>query len=382
MERARGRPSVGAMKGPAYAAWRDWQAERGPAALVAAAVLAANPHNSQAWTFRIADDAIDLYADLGRSTGALDPLHRELHVGLGCALENLLLAAPANGYRATLTLLPESGHVAHVALAPGPVERSPLYEAIPHRHTDRSAFAALPVPAAVLERLAALAEDGTRLLWAADTAHVGRLLVDAARAVTRDEEQSRDSFRLFRASAADIERHKDGLTLDVMGLPALTTRLAKLLPATSRPKADAFWVKSTERTQTRTAAAYGLVAVPDGACDRDRLNGGRLLQRAHLWATANGLALGHMNQLTERVDRERQLGLEPEFTTAAQRLTPAGWDLLATFRLGYPRTRAGRRESPRRPAAEVVPNPSTGRRRACSPSPGRARSPAPRRGRA
>jgi len=353
MERGRGAPSVGAMKGPAYTAWRQWQDTSGPSALVAAAVLAANPHNRQAWTFRIADDAIDVFADLNRSTGALDPLNRELYVGLGCALENLLLAAPANGYAATLTQLPEPGHVAHVTLAPGPVERSPLYEAIPHRHTDRSAFAERPVPAAVLAQLAALAQDGTRLVWAQDTAHVGRLLVDAARAVTRDEAQSRDSYRLLRSSNRDVQRHKDGLTLDVMGMPALTTRLAKLLPATSRPKADAFWIKTTERTQTRTAAAYGFVAVPDSADDRDRLSGGRLLQRIHLWATANGLALGHMNQLTERADRERQLGLEPVFTHAVERLTPNGWDVLATFRLGYARGRDGQRESPRRPAAEV-----------------------------
>lgn len=354
MECRRGARSVGAMKGPAYTAWRQWQDASGPTALVAAAVLAANPHNSQAWTFRIADDTIDVFADLDRSTGALDPLNRELYVGLGCALENLLLAAPATGYAATLTLLPEPGHVAHVALTPGSVERSSLYEAIPHRHTDRSAFAERPVPPELLEQMAGLAEAGTRLVWASDTARVGRLLVDAARAVTRDEAQSRDSYRLFRSSNRDVQRHKDGLTLDVMGMPALTTALAKRLPATSRSKADAFWVKTTEQTQTRTAAAYGFVAVPDSASDRDRLNGGRLLQRVHLWATANGLALGHMNQLTERADRERQLGLEPVFANAVQGLTPDGWDVLATFRLGYARTRDGQRESPRRPAAEVA----------------------------
>src|ERR1700737_3776484 len=38
--------------GGAYDAWRDWQKGRGPLALVSAAVLAANPHNSQAWVFR------------------------------------------------------------------------------------------------------------------------------------------------------------------------------------------------------------------------------------------------------------------------------------------------------------------------------------------
>jgi hypothetical protein len=201
------------------------------------------------------------------------------------------------------------------------------------------------------------AEDGTRLVWvteAVERTRVGRLMVDAARAVTQDDAQSADSYRLLRSSRADIERFKDGLTLDVMGMPALTTRLAKLLPATSRPRADAFWVKNTETKQTRTAAAYGFVAVPDSTDAAARLAGGRLLQRVHLWATANGLSLGHMNQLTERADRELQLGLEPTFGTALRDLMPPGCEALSAFRIGYPAGDAGRRLSPRRPAAEVT----------------------------
>ena len=46
--------------------------------------------------------------------GALDLYLREQHIGLGCALENLMLAAAANGYNATATLLPvKQGIVPH-----------------------------------------------------------------------------------------------------------------------------------------------------------------------------------------------------------------------------------------------------------------------------
>ena len=65
---------------------------------MSAAILAANPHNSQPWRFRVSDTQIDLFADRGRNLGTIDPFLREMHIGLGAALENLLLAAAVYGY--------------------------------------------------------------------------------------------------------------------------------------------------------------------------------------------------------------------------------------------------------------------------------------------
>ena len=118
--------------GSAYDAWRDWEKGSGPLALVSAAILAANPHDYQAWVFHVTPSRIDLFADRQRSLGSIDPFEREMYVGLGCALENLLQAAPAHGYRTQLTLLPTPGqrvHAARVDLAGGPRRRWALYEA-------------------------------------------------------------------------------------------------------------------------------------------------------------------------------------------------------------------------------------------------------------
>jgi hypothetical protein len=145
-----------------------------------------------------------------------------------------------------------------------------------------------------------------RLYWydgEADRVRIGALMVEAARAITQDDQQSRDSFKLFRSSWDEIQKHKDGLTIDAQGLPALTTAVAKLLPASERESGDKFWVDQTRKTHTRTAAAYGIVAVPDARDNADRLTGGRLLERVHLWTASNGVALHHMNQITERGPR-------------------------------------------------------------------------------
>lgn len=348
--------------GGAYDAWNDWEQGAGPLALVSAAVLAANPHDTQAWVFRVTPSRIDVFADRQRSLGTIDPFEREMYTGLGCAVENLLQAAPAHGYRAALTLMPtprQPVHAARIDLKPGPRRRSALYEAIPLRHTDRSAYARRPVAPRALKQMTALAGGlpDAQVHWyanRADLSRIGALMIDAARAVTGDVQQSRDGFDWFRSSADEIQRTKDGLTLDAQGLSSLTTALAKLLPASSRSAGDKFWVDQTRATQTRTAAAYGIVTVPDARDDRQRLTGGRLLERIHLWAAMNGIALQHMNQTTERADRERQLGLEPRFGRDLETLIPDGRQPLVAFRVGYAKGSDGRRQSPRRPADEVL----------------------------
>ena len=131
--------------------------------------------------------------------------------------------------------------------------------------------------------------------------------------------------------------------------------MAKLLPASDRRSGDEFWVDRTRTTHTRTAAAYGVVAVPDASDDADRLMGGRLLERVHLWTAGNGIALHHMNQMTERADRERQLRLPPRFGREVQALIPdGGGQPLVAFRVGYAKGDDGRRKSPRRPTEEVI----------------------------
>jgi hypothetical protein len=348
--------------GPAYEPWDDWQRGPGLLPLVHAAILAPSPHNAQAWRFGVGSGHLDVHADRTRSTGALDPFLRELHVGLGAALENVVLAAAAHGLAPTVLLMPAglaSAHVAHVALVPSSRRRTDLAEQIPNRHTNRYAFVAgREVPEAARSAMADLADPRVpevRVVWltsAEARGQLGELLVAATGAIIDDPGQRASDRRWFRQSWDEIQQKRDGVTIDAAGLTDLTTALAKLLPAQSSAVAGEAWLDATRDRHTRTAAAYGIIAVRDATDTVQQLQGGRLLQRVHLWATANGIALHHMNQVTERADRERQLGLAPEFGDALQLVVPPGWQALSTFRVGHP-THAARR-SPRRPVEAVL----------------------------
>ena len=347
--------------GRAYDAWTNWRDDPTLLGAVGAAILAANPHNTQPWIFHVTDDSIELFADPSRRTGTLDSLNREHHLGLGCALENLVLAATVRGYRATVTLLPDATdatYVASVSFVAAPSEASALYDAIGRRHTNRGPYTNEGVADDVLATLESVDAglDGVSVRWfstAADRAALGALIIDATQAIIDDEQQSKDSFAWFRNNRDDIDTHMDGLTLDAQGLSPIVLAAAKILPATSRTAGDAFWLDQTRTVHTATAAAYGVVTVADPSDPAQQLIGGRLLQRIHLAATVAGLGLQHMNQITERIDRDTSLSQPSKFATAMETLVAQpDRHPLCTFRVGHP-VRAGRL-SPRRPVGEVT----------------------------
>ncbi len=353
-------------EGPAYEPWLTWEGgdTASPRHLIRAAILAANPHNSQPWRFHVQPASIDLFADRARNIGSIDPLLREMHIGLGCALENLLLAASARGFEYQLTLFPDPAdiaHVAHIALEPRstPKAISPLYAAIPHRHTNRGAYdTARALDPSVFDEMQALGKDlpSVSVLWftSADSrGRIAELVVQATEAIISDRRQSQDSAAWFRASWQEIQQKRDGLTIDAQALPGWMRAGAKVLPPISQEQSERIWLKSTREVQVATAPAFGMLLVRHAADNSNRVQSGRLWQRMHLWAQAKGIAMQPLNQMAERADRERSLGSEPRFGSALEELAgDPGWQALMPFRLGYPTVAA--LASPRRGVDEVV----------------------------
>lgn len=331
-------------QGPAYQPWYDWQAPvDGPLNLIRAAILAANPHNTQPWLFRVTDTHIDMLADRTRTIGTIDPLLREMHIGLGCALENLSLAAEAQGYTPAITILPDAGnanYIASISLATGSANKSPLHEAIPHRHTNRYPYDLNhTVSTDSIESLQGLNDNpDISVQWFMSSQQrslVADHMISAAKAIAADQSQDLDSGHWYRATWQDIQSHRDGITLDAQGLPDWQRTLGKILPPLSQDTQNQYFISNTEQ-QAKTAPVLGIIIARNRNDNSQRLRGGRLWQRMHLWATSHGLAMQPMNQMAERADREATLGLSPTFgNILAQIINDPSWQALMPFRLGY-----------------------------------------------
>ncbi|MEI9931077.1 MAG: hypothetical protein WDM89_11160 [Rhizomicrobium sp.] len=72
-------------QGEAFEPWQNWRGnpKDGPKQPLNAAILAANPHDTQPWLFQAAGESITVLADRARNLGSFDPFRREMHLGVG-----------------------------------------------------------------------------------------------------------------------------------------------------------------------------------------------------------------------------------------------------------------------------------------------------------
>ena len=338
-------------------------------ALVRAAILAASPHNTQPWLFKISDSAIELHIDTQRNVGALDPFLREEHIGIGCALENLLLAAPANGYAAAVALLPgklgpisaepKTQLLARVNLASGKREESELYSAIPRRHTNRSPYDPdKPISPDFVDALRHLPDDYSDVKLFLFTAEADRKkIVDisttANTEIYSDPDVQQGSERWVRTQWSAVQKYRDGLTIDAFGLPPTATGIAKMMSVRMLRWAAS---RSTENGYAKlvlSAPLIGFIAVRDRYAQEQCLQAGRTWQRAHLFATAHGVAARPCNEAVEMVDHERALGRPASRVALLNEITAVPtWQPTFVFYMGYPKLAA--HASPRRPVQAVL----------------------------
>ena len=241
--------------------------------LVRAAILAASPHNTQPWLFKVTDGSIEMYLDARRNLGALDPYLREAHLGMGCALENLILAAVAKGSALWITLVPgklgpDSRRVRTDCSWPGwkspPASRNWMSCTKPSRGATPIAppicrkSRSRPVPRR-LERIWPSDEPDVRLFLFTAEADRRRIvaIVRGQRRTLSDPEVIRDNERWLRLDWHEVQEYRDGLTVDAFGLP----------PGCDRPcQDDAAWMLRRAAAARGEAGLFG----PDAERAPDR----------------------------------------------------------------------------------------------------------------
>lgn len=266
-------------------------------ALVQAATLAANGHNTQPWRFVSRGRELIIQPDLSRRTPVVDPDDHHLFVSLGCAAETLLLAATAQGWSGEARFLGPAEGVA-VSLSPRRQAPDPLVAAIAHRASTRANYDPRPVATTTLNALAASAGPEVALSLITDRPRLNAL---TALIVAGDDVQVADpAFRReltqwIRFDAAEALARRDGLFSRSSGSPALPRWLG------ARMFDLAFTVKGEADKIARQMAHTAGAAVFTGPSDDPAgwVAVGRAFTRFALTATARGLKLAFLNQPVE-----------------------------------------------------------------------------------
>lgn len=300
--------------------------------LLSYAILAPSSHNSQPWKFNVSGDEIRLYADKTRWLKVADADQRELHISLGCALENLLVAAEHFGYGYNVTYFPgDEDLVAVVKLTPdGQLSRdSSLFNAILARHTNRKLYENRSIPESALQMLPNRSTgDNLQLYLTSDPKTISRFvdLVVQADRIQYGNPDYRSELGFW-------------LGQGVMGPTGIQAKIAQLYvvlldAGSGQIKMDAKLVNSTP--------VLGFISSKEN--DRiSQVKAGQLFERVWLTAEAEGIRLQPMSQALEVPATKAELTA----LTSEKGLYPQ-----QAFRLGY--AEPEEEHTPRRPVAEVI----------------------------
>ncbi len=265
--------------------------------LVRYATLAANGHNTQPWKFAVRQDAIEIYPDYSRRLPVVDPHDRELWISLGCALENLLVAARATGCSAAVTY-PDAADVIRVQLAADAPQAGPLFDAIPRRQNTRSVYDGRAVPATDLDRVQTLPlEPGVALRFLTAPAEM-----ETALAYVNEGNLQQYADKAFvaelifwlRFNKREAMATLDGLYSRCSGNPEVPRWLGRMFVAGTKPRQQA----DTDARKLRSSS--GVVVVASASDDKVAwVRTGQVYERLALQMTALNMKSALLNQPIE-----------------------------------------------------------------------------------
>lgn len=268
--------------------------------LIRFATLAANSHNSQPWRFGLVAGGIEIKPDLERQLAAVDPDNHHLYASLGCAAENLSLAAAARGQAGELSFDPDRDGVVRFAFGTGMRLPSELFEAIPYRQSTRGEFEGRMVSAIDLQALrsAASAVPSVNLVLISDRAQLARvrdLVVAGNSAQIADPAFMRELKAWLRFNPRQALAAGDGLFSAASGNPMLPAWLGSLA-------IDTFFTAGAENDKyaRQIDSSAGIAVFVAETDDPEHwVLAGRACQRFALQATALGMKHAFINQPVE-----------------------------------------------------------------------------------
>jgi hypothetical protein len=246
--------------------------------------------------FELSTGRISIRPDFSRRTPVVDPDDHHVWVSLGCAAENMVIAAAALGKPAEVQFDPQE---IRVTLESGPPAPSPLVDAIFQRQCTRAEYDGRQLSSDVLQDLARAGDrSDVRLLLLTERARiegVTEYVTQANSAQMRDQAFVSELKHWIRFDDSQAVLSADGLSARSSGNPTLPPWLgAPLFSVFFREKSENDRYVKQLRSSAAVAVFVGARSGPAGWFEV-----GRAYERFALKATALGVRTAFVNQPIE-----------------------------------------------------------------------------------
>jgi Nitroreductase family len=273
------------------------------------ATNAPSGHNTQPWKFKVAGNAISILPDYSRALPVVDADNHALYISLGCALENLVIAAKHYGFATDIALFAsdKKEECISVTLAENIIsENGELFNAIEKRQSTRAAYDGKSIPDTTLQQLkkAAIQDDAEMYVFSSneEKSQLVPFIEEGVLLQFQNKDFVSELIDWVRFNTATAEEKADGLYSKSMGSPSVPTWFGKLFLKMTGAKSEA--IKTTTLAMGSSAL---LLFVAKTNTKKAWVNVGRSFERVVLTATTLNLKNAHVNMPCEEVSVRRKL---------------------------------------------------------------------------
>lgn len=267
--------------------------------LVEQAIKAPSGHNSQPWLFKLNEQSIEIRPNFDRALPVVDFDHRELFISLGCATENLCLAASERGYHSEV-IVDGKGIIKIILKKDQAIVPQPLFNQIGERQTNRSVYNGRSIAPDTMDQLKniPLAPGANRYIYRNGSPEYDTIanFVYRGNTIQMQDQAFKTELRSWmRYNKKHQDRHNDGLSYAVFGAPNLPMFIVKpimkkAVNEKSQNKGDKKKIESSSHMVLFTVQRNGL---------QEWIALGRALQGFLLRSTELGIAHAYLNQPNE-----------------------------------------------------------------------------------
>ena len=267
-------------------------------------------HNTQPWQFRINSHRIQIHPDFSRALPIVDTDNHALYTSLGCAAENIIIAATQEGLDSKIEIQKDSEGVDFINIdfiSNDSSEPDELFSFIDDRQSTRNKYSGKKVPSEDLKQLKeSFTFNEIDLMTFIEAGEIEQLkthIIEGSNQQFQNTQFVHELMSWIRFSKKEAVQKRDGLWAASMGMPNVGRRIGR------------FFMKNFISAKSEAKRWDDLINASAGfalffANKNDVWHWvtlGRVLQRFGLTATQLHISHAHVNMPCEEPEVRRKL---------------------------------------------------------------------------